>query len=179
MKALGDKFEKPKYSFLAMFLHWCFVILFAYGIYKQVDDISQLEDISFFRAEIMFASVFLLFLVFRFFYMTKTQKTSLPDNVPKYQKFAAKFVHFSMYACLVGIAGSGLLIGYFYSLGFRDEFLVTIIIGAHEFFVSVIYWLISIHVIAAIYHRLKNDGVWSSMVPIWKERSTNSKDDGR
>ncbi len=175
MKVLEDNFEKPKYNFLARFLHWCFVIIFAYGIYKQVDDINQLEDISFFRTEIIFASVFLLFLIFRFFYMTKTQKTSLPDDTPKSQKFAAKMVHFLMYICLAGISVSGLLIGYFFSLDFRDEFLMYIIVGAHEFFVSIIYWLISIHVIAAIYHRLKNDGVWSSMVPIWKERHINRK----
>ena len=68
-----------------------------------------------------------------------------------------------------GIAGSGLLIGYFFSLGFKDGFLIEFTVGVHEFFVSAIYWLISIHVIAAIYHRLKNDGVWSSMVPFWKE----------
>ena len=105
--------------------------------------------------------------------MTKTQKTSIPEDTPKSQKFAAKIVHFSMYICLAGIAISGLLIGYFFSLGFRDELLMNIIIGTHEFFVSIIYWLISFHVIAAVYHRLKNDGVWSSMVPIWKERKIN------
>ena len=173
MKVLKDDFEKPKYNFFARFLHWCFVIIFAYGIYKQVDDINQLDDISFFRTEIIFASVFLLFLIFRFFYMTKTQKTSIPEDTPKSQKFAAKIVHLSMYICLAGIAISGLLIGYFFSLGFRDELLMNIIVGSHEFFVSIIYWLISFHVIAAIYHRLKNDGVWSSMVPIWKERKIN------
>ena len=90
--------EKPKanYSFFAKSLHWFFVIMFAYGIFKQVDDINQLVDISFFWTEIVFASVFLLFLAFRFFYMTKTQKTSLPANAPKFQKLAAKTVHFSM-----------------------------------------------------------------------------------
>ena len=128
MKVLKDDFEKPKYSFFARFLHWCFVIIFAYGIYKQVDDINQLEDISFFRTEIIFASVFLLFLIFRFFYMTKTQKTSIPEDTPKSQKFAAKIVHLSMYICLAGIAISGLLIGYFFSLGFRDELLMNIIV---------------------------------------------------
>jgi len=114
LKVLKDDFEKPKYSFFARFLHWCFVIIFAYGIYKQVDDINQLDDISFFRTEIIFASVFLLFLIFRFFYMTKTQKTSIPEDTPKSQKFAAKIVHLSMYICLAGIAISGLLIGYFF-----------------------------------------------------------------
>ncbi len=169
MNNIDNEHTKPNYSFLAKLLHWCFIILFSYGIYKQVDDINQLEDISFFRTEIVFASVFLLFLAFRFFYMTKTQKTSLPSKTPKSQKLAAKIVHFSMYISLAGIAFSGLMIGYFFSLGLKDGLLIEFIIGIHEFLVSVIYWLISIHVIAAIYHRLKNDGVWNSMVPFWKE----------
>ena len=170
LNEIENEHSKAKYSFLAKFLHWCFVILFAYGIFKQVDDINQLEDISFFRTEIVFASVFLFFLAFRFLYMIKTQKTSLPSNTPKSQKLAAKIVHFSMYISLAGIACSGLMIGYFFSLGLKDGLLIELTIGIHEFLVSVIYWLISIHVIAAIYHRLKNDGVWSSMVPFWKEK---------
>ena len=56
--------SKAEYSFLAKFLHWCFVLLFAYGIFKQVDDINQLEDISLFKSEIVFALVFLIFLAF-------------------------------------------------------------------------------------------------------------------
>jgi cytochrome b561 len=39
----------------------------------------------------------------------------------------------------------------------------------HEFSISTIYWFIAIHAAAAIYHRFKNDGVWSSMVPVLKE----------
>ena len=160
---------ESNYSFLAKFLHWIFVFMFAYGIYKQVDNIDQLEDISFFRTEIVFASVFLFFIIFRFFYMTNTQKTSLPVDTPKSQKLAAKIVHFSMYISLAGIALSGLIIGYLFWLGLSDGFLIEFTIVVHETLVSVMFWLISIHVIAAIYHRLQRDGVWSSMVPFWKE----------
>ena len=162
---------KPKYSFLAKSLHWCLVNLFAYGIYKQVENIDQLEDISFLQSEIVFALVFLFFLVFRFFYMTKTQKTSLPTNTPKSQKLVAKIVHFSMYMCLAGIAFSGLMIGYFFWLGLKNGFLIDFLISIHELLVQVIYWLISIHVVAAIYHRFKKDGAWNSMVPFGEERS--------
>ncbi len=165
--------EKSNYSFLAKGLHWSFVILFAYGIYKQVDDINQLEDISLLRSEIIFALVFLIFLAFRFFYMFKTQKTSLPSNTPKAQKLAAKIVHYSMYISLSGIAFSGIMIGFFYWLGFEGGLLIEVIISIHELFVQIIYWLISIHIIAAIYHRFLNDGVWNSMVPIWKENKKN------
>ena len=167
--------DESNYSFLARGLHWSFVILFAYGIYKQVDDINQLEDISLLRSEIIFAIVFLMFLAFRFFYMFKTQKTSLPSNTPKAQKLAAKIVHYSMYLSLSGIALSGLMIGYFYWLGYESGLLIEVIISIHEFFVQTIYWLISMHIIAAIYHRFLNDGVWNSMVPFWKEKQKKSQ----
>ena len=43
------QYNKPKYSFIAQLLHWSFVVLFAYGIFKQVDNINQLEEISFLK----------------------------------------------------------------------------------------------------------------------------------
>ena len=46
-----------KYSKLAKVFHWGFVILFAYGISKQVDDISQLEDFALLRFELIFATI--------------------------------------------------------------------------------------------------------------------------
>ncbi|MDT2083448.1 MAG: cytochrome b/b6 domain-containing protein [Planktomarina sp.] len=158
------------YSFLAKLLHWSFIFLFAYGIYKQIDNINELEDIYLLKSEMLFALVFLLFLIFRFFYMTKTQKTSLPADAPKSQRLASKIVHVSMYICLAGIAGSGMMIGYFFWLGLNSGPLIELVIWIHESFVSLIYWLISIHIIAAVLHRLKGDGVWNSMVPFWKEK---------
>ena len=44
--------QNQKYSFLAKFFHWGFVLLFGYGIFKQVDNIEQLEDISLLKSEI-------------------------------------------------------------------------------------------------------------------------------
>ena len=35
---------KPSYTLTAKIFHWSFVILFAYGISKQIDNINQLED---------------------------------------------------------------------------------------------------------------------------------------
>ena len=102
--------------------------------------------------------------------MTKTQKTSLPADAPKSQRLASKIVHVSMYICLAGIAGSGMMIGYFFWLGLNSGPSIELVIWIHESFVSLIYWLISIHIIAAVLHRLKGDGVWNSMVPFWKEK---------
>ena len=161
--------SKQSYSFTAKLFHWGFVFLFLYGVIKQVDDNSQLADINLLKFEVSFAMIFFLLLAIRFVYMRKTQSSSLPQKTDKSQKLAAKIVHVGMYFSLAAIACTGLIIGYFFSLGFKGEFLIGLMVGIHEFLVSVIYWLISVHVIAAIYHRLKNDGVWNSMVPFWKE----------
>ena len=165
-----EEIQNQKYSFLAKFFHWIFVFLFGYGIFKQVDDIEQLEDISLLKSEILFASIFLFFLILRFFYMKKTQTTSLPAKTPKSQKFVAKLVHYSLYICLTSICISGLMIGLFFWLGLKNGILIEFIISLHENSISIIYWLIAIHIFAALYHRVRKDGVWDSMVPIWKEK---------
>ncbi len=162
--------NKSHYSKLAKLFHWGFVILFVYGVAKQVDYINQLEDTAFFKFEIIFASFFLFLLIIRLIYMKKTQKTSLPDNTHKLQKKAAKIVHNGMYTLLIGTVLSGLLIGFLFWMGLKDDLLVNITITIHEIIINLLYLLIVIHIVAATYHRLKRDGVWSSMVPFFKEK---------
>ena len=78
--------NNSQYSKIAKLFHWGFVLLFVYGVAKQVDDINQLEDTAFFRFEIIFAVIFLFLLLIRLIYMKTTQKTSLPEDTPKAQK---------------------------------------------------------------------------------------------
>jgi len=162
--------NKPNFSSIAKFMHWGFVLLFIYGVLKQIEELNQLEDKALLQFEVIFATVFVLLLLIRFIYMKTTQKSSLPDSTPKSQLLAARVVHYGMYACLALIPLTGLLIGLLFWLGFKDGFLINAVVEVHEFSVSVIYWLIGLHILAAIFHRLKNDGVWSSMVPFLKEK---------
>ena len=163
--------SRSNFSSIAKFMHWGFVLLFIYGLLKQIDELNQLEDKALLQFEVIFATVFVLLLLIRFIYMKTTQKSSLPDSTPKSQLLAARVVHYGMYACLALIPLTGLLIGLLFWLGFEDGFLINTVVEVHEFSVSVIYWLIGLHILAAIFHRLKNDGVWSSMVPFLKEKS--------
>ena len=163
--------SKSNFSSIAKFMHWGFVLLFIYGLLKQIDELNQLEDKALLQFEVIFATVFVLLLLIRFIYMKTTQKSSLPDSTPKSQLLAARVVHYGMYACLALIPLTGLLIGLLFWLGFEDGFLINTVVEVHEFSVSVIYWLIGLHILAAIFHRLKNYGVWSSMVPFLKEKS--------
>ena len=167
---MNNQKNKKQYSLFAKFWHWGFVLLFIYGVEKQVDEIQQLEDLFFFQFEIVFALLFLFLLAIRFVYMSKTQETSLPDDTSKIQKMAARTIHLGMYTTLAGTAITGLLIGLFYWLGFRQGFFIDFLTAIHSFVVNTVYWLVGIHIVAAIYHRLKKDGVWNSMVPKKKKK---------
>ena len=78
--------NNSQYSKIAKLFHCGFVLLFVYGIVKQVDNINQLEDNTFFRFEIIFALIFLFLLIICLIYMKKTQRTSLPKDTPKFKK---------------------------------------------------------------------------------------------
>jgi len=77
-----------------------------------------------------------------------------------------------MYISVATIAFSGILVGLLYWSGFSNGILIDGAVGLHEVSVTVTYWLIAVHVLAAIYHRFRKDGVWDSMVPFWKERAS-------
>ena len=159
---------KPSYTLTAKIFHWSFVVLFAYGISKQIDNINQLEDLALLKFEIAFALLFILLLMARFIYMKRSQKSSLPPDTSVVQRALAKAVHFGMYIGMVSIALSGLVIGCLYWLGLKSGIIIETIISWHEVSVSIVYWLVGLHLIGAIYHRFKNDGVWESMTPSLK-----------
>lgn len=172
MEDINPTAKCTKYSTTAKAFHWGFVVLFIYGISKQVDDISLLEDFTLLRFELIFAIILVLLLALRFLYMTKTQKSSFPEGTSALQKHAAKVVHLGMYASIAAIAISGILIGGIYWMGMKDGLLLEAIIAVHELAVTTSYSLIGLHILAAVFHRFKHDGVWNSMVPVWKEPKT-------
>ena len=168
MKKTDAEIARKNYTLTARIFHWSFVILFAYGIFKQIENINQLEDLALLKFEITFALLFILFLVARFVYMRRTQKSSLPPDTPRAQKVLAKAVHYGMYIGMISIAFSGLVIGSLYWLGLKSGIIIEALIGWHEVSVSIVYWLVGLHLIGAIYHWFKDDGVWQSMIPTLK-----------
>ncbi len=157
------------HSALAKTLHWGFIAVFIFALYKQIDEVEELEDFALLQFEMAYASFFLILLIARFFYMRRTRPTVLPDDTPRMMKNLAKAVHLGMYASLGLIAITGLTIGSLYWSGIKSGTLLDAVILLHE----IAYWtsvnLIAAHVIAAIYHRQKRDGIWDSMVPVLKE----------
>jgi len=157
---------------LAKFIHWTFTLLYAYGIFKQVDDLTELEDASLLNFEIMFATIFLIIVLIRYFYMKDTPTLlGAHEDVPKGHLFIAKTVHRLVYFSLIMLPTTGLLIAGLFNLGMGG---VEIAIALHEFSAFLSYVVIALHVGATLYSRIKGEGLWNAMVPVWKESGKNN-----
>ena len=159
---------------LAKFIHWTFTALYAYGIFKQVEDIEDLEDASLLNFEIFFAIVFLVIVLLRFFYM-RDVKTLLGahEKMHKGHLFIAKTTHRLVYISLIMLPTTGLLIAGMLAIDIPG---MQIAIGLHEFSAFLSYVTIAIHVGASLYSRFKGEGVWNGMVPVWKETGKNESE---
>ena len=165
-----DQRVTPSHTFLGKSFHWCFIVLYAYGIFKQLDDISQLEDKGLLLFEVSFASVFLLIVILRYSYMRKFGTfMGANEPIPMAHTLLARSIHVSMYLCLILLPLSGLAIAGLFSLGVVEGKMQSFALLVHEFSADLSYLLIALHIIAALWSRIKGDGVWTSMVPIFKE----------
>lgn len=161
---------QESHTFLAKLIHWTFIPLYAYGIFKQVDDIDSLEDRALLIFETIFAAVFLLIVILRFTYMRRFKTFHGATHTPhRIHTFIAKSVHRGMYTALILLPLSGLIIAALYSQDIKTGPLQDGALAVHEFSATLSYVMIATHVSAAIYSRIKGEGVWSSMVPILKE----------
>lgn len=161
---------QESHTLLAKLIHWTFIPLYAYGIFKQVDDIELLDDRALLIFETIFAAVFLLIVILRFTYMRRFKTFQGATHTPhRIHTFIAKSVHRGMYAALILLPLSGLIIAALYSQDIKTGPLQDGALAVHEFSATLSYVMIATHVSAAIYSRVKGEGVWSSMVPILNE----------
>ena len=139
-------------------------------MFKQLDDLSQLEDAGLLYFEVVFSILFLFIVILRYLYMKKYETfLGASKAVPMAHQYLAKVVHISMYLCLFLLPLSGLCIAGLYTLGITRGLMQDFAVGLHEFSASLSYLLIIIHVVGAVYSRMKGEGIWTSMVPVWKE----------
>ena len=144
------------HSTLAKFIHWTFIPLYAYGIFKQLDDLSQLEDTGLLIFEVIFAAVFLLIVIMRFSYMRRYETfAGAREPIHHVHVYAAKAVHLSMYLCLILLPLTGLVIAGLFVQGTKTGVLQDSALAIHELSALMSYYLIGIHVLAAIYARVK------------------------
>ena len=162
---------------LAKTIHWSFIILYVYGIFKQVNALEDLEDQGLLISEIVFATAFLVIVIFRYSYMRRFN-TFLGSREPVHvvHYYFARSVHKAMYACFILLPLTGLIIAGLYNQGYtvnatpdEEQTVMDVVLDLHGLVAEISYLLIIIHIAAAIYSRIKGEGVWSSMVPMLKE----------
>ena len=168
---------------LAKFIHWTFILLYLYGIVKQVNELEDLEENQLLLFEIAFATVFLIIVISRYSYMRRFKTfrgATEPVHIVHY--YFARIVHRAMYACFLLLPLTGLIIAGLYTQGYtenatpdEEQTIMDIVLDLHGAVADLSYMLIILHIAAAIYSRIKGEGVWSSMVPVLKEtgRSEN------
>jgi len=180
---MGQKMEQS-HTRTAKIFHWSFIVLYVYGIFKQVNELEELEDRGLLIFEIIFASLFLIIVISRYSYMRRF-KTFLGAKEPVHvvHYYFARSVHKAMYACFILLPLTGLMIAGLYTQGYtvnatpdEEQTIMDVVLDLHGFIADLSYMLIIVHIAAAIYSRLKGEGVWSSMVPILKEnKPTDNK----
>ena len=159
---------------LAKFIHWTFTVLYAYGIFKQVEDLDDLDDVSLLNFEIFFAIVFLVIVLLRYFYM-KDVKTLLGahGDMSNGHLFIARVTHRLVYFSLIMLPTTGLMIA---GILVMDIPGMGVAIILHEFSAFLSYVTIALHVGASLYSRYKGEGIWNAMVPIFKEKGKNKSE---
>ena len=168
---------QKSHTLLARSIHWSFILLYVYGIFKQVNELDELEDTNLLLFEIVFATIFLVIVILRYSYMSRF-KTLLGAREPVHivHYYFARTVHKAMYACFILLPLTGLMIAGLYSQGYtvnatpdEEQTIMDLVLDLHGAVADLSYMLIFLHIGAAIYSRIKGEGVWSSMVPVLKE----------
>lgn len=175
---------QKSHTLLARSIHWSFILLYLYGIFKQVNELEELEDTKLLLFEIVFATVFLVIVILRYSYMSRF-KTFLGAREPVHivHYYFARTVHKAMYACFILLPLTGLMIAGLYSQGYtvnatpdEEQTVMDLVLDLHGAVADLSYMLIFLHIGAAIYSRIKGEGVWSSMVPILKEEKPSENE---
>ena len=163
---------QTSHTLFARSIHWSFIVLYLYGLFKQIGELDELEDNGLLLFEILFATVFLVVVILRYSYMRRF-KTFLGAREPIHivHYYFARSLHKAMYVVFILLPLSGFLIAGLYTKGYQneDELLMEAALGLHSLAAQASILLILAHIAAAIYSRIKGEGVWSSMVPILKE----------
>jgi len=105
---------------------------------------------------------------------------SLPGTLPRMQRIAAAGTHWALYACMLvmplsgylGSSFSGYPIKYFGSAlphwGWEWPAAKAFLSGVHLAAAWLLAALIALHVVAALWHALRRDGLSSRMWPQWR-----------
>lgn len=119
-----------------------------------------------------------LLVLFRLFWRIRHGSPALPSALPAWQALAARASHVLLYACMVALPLTGYLASNFSKHGIKyfnsfllppwgpdDKAIYAALNGTHVALTWVLLALVGLHVLAALAHLARRDGVFARMLP--------------
>jgi cytochrome b561 len=170
-----------RYNKISVLLHWSIGLLLIAQIFlgfwmEGVPKTPPGIRAQWFNFHKSMGIVLILLIVARLAWRMFNHPPALPDSIKPYQKQLAVWNHRTLYLCMVGMPVSGFLGSSFtpYPIKFFDiplprlwdaSALMKDVFGTiHTSLAFVFASLVVIHILAALYHNLKDDGVFQRML---------------
>jgi len=174
--------QSRRYTRIAVALHWLLAIglLYQLGLGVWMGDIPKSPPgirAEWFNWHKSMGIVLGLLIVLRSVWRLTHRPPALPEHLPRWQTWAANANHALLYACMVLMPVSGFLGSSFTAYPIKlfgtplpryweaSAELKEIFSGIHTACSAVFMFLIAAHVLAAVWHLLRRDGVVKRMLP--------------
>jgi cytochrome b561 len=171
-----------RYSRTAIVLHWLLVALLAaqigFGWFLEGVERGTPERGIFVNLHKSTGMVIGLVILFRLYWRLTHRAPAQPESIPGWERAAARWSHVLLYACMLIMPVSGYIasnfsqygVNFFNSLklppwGVENASVYAFFNKTHDFTSWVLVTLIALHVLAALRHLLKQDGLFSRMWP--------------
>lgn len=171
-----------RYTHVAIALHWLLAIglIYQLGLGTWMGDIPKTPPglrAEWFNWHKSIGLVLGLLIVLRGLWRLTHRPPALPDNLPRWQSWAAHANHALLYVCMLAMPLSGALGSSFtaYPIKFfgmplprlwdASPDLKDVFSALHTVFSFVFVITLVVHVLAALWHMLRRDGIAKRMLP--------------
>ena len=165
----------PTYTRTAIVLHWVLAVLIGamvvLGLYMTDLPRHTPERGWYFNLHKSLGLLTAAFILARVGWRLRHPAPRLAGTTPPWQVAAAKISHLALYACMVFMPLTGYLGSVFNKYGIKffglpvphwaweDPQIREIFVTAHHWIANLLIALIVVHVVAALYHAMRRDGV--------------------
>jgi cytochrome b561 len=171
-----------RYTSIAIALHWVLAIglIYQLGLGEWMQDIPKTPPgirAEWFNWHKSIGLLLGLLIVVRTLWRLTHLPPTLPDNIPRWQTLAAHANHALLYLCMVGMPMSGFLGSTFtpYPIKFfgtplprlwdASSDMKELFSTAHTTLAYIFIFTIAMHIMAAVWHKLRHDGIFQRMLP--------------
>lgn len=174
--------QTTRYTNIAIALHWVLAVglIYQLGLGMWMGDIPKTPPglrAEWFNWHKSIGIALGLLIVLRTLWRLTHRPPALPDNLPPWQTWAADASHALLYVCMVGMPLSGFLGSSFTSYPIKffgtplprlweaSADLKEIFSALHTVCSEVFMLTLAIHLVAALWHMMRRDGIAKRMLP--------------